>query len=127
MDIFKFTLDNIGIPYKKEPPYSLESGFNCLSWGKLLYELSGKNLKYDIDNLKLCTRQFTKVEFPQPLDVALFYSDLIGARHIGIMLNDKSMSHCSQFTNGVAISDITRSIWLGTFKGFYRLNENISN
>jgi len=127
IDLVKFSMDHVGIPYKNEPPYSIEQGFNCLEWAKTLYSLSDKNVQHSLDNLKLYTKQFRKLqseEEPILLDIALFYVELVGERHIGVMLNNKTMSHCTKATNGVALSNITRQPWVREFKGFYRFNED---
>lgn len=111
------------IPYKSEPPYSLEEGFNCYAWSEYIYNLYEINVDKDIKGLR---RKFIIIkEKPKFLDIPLFYAFVAGTRHIGVMLNDTEMSQCSHNTNGVAISDITRSPWRNTLKYFYRLKDEI--
>lgn len=124
-ELLQYAREKVGTMYKNEPPFSLEHGFNCLYWADHLYRIFG------IDpGIFEMTRQFrtkfTKLNddiVPQFLDVPLFYLDTLGQRHVGVMLTETIMSHCSSTTNGVSIAYIDRLPWSGSLKGFYRLNE----
>ena len=111
----------IGIPYKKEPPFSIDIGINCLAWVGHIYELCGITLFKDFNNLRYWREHFTKInDKPKFLDIVLFYSVIIGERHVGVMLDDYRMTQCSSITNGVAICEIERIPWNNATKGFYR-------
>jgi hypothetical protein len=119
--ITNYALEHVGIPYKNEPPYSLDEGFNCFYWADHLYKLIGIDIEHDMKITKALVSKFTKVEEPQVLDIPVFYINLLSTRHIGVMLDEFRMSHCSKGTNGVAVSDITRQPWKMMLKGIYRL------
>ena len=127
--IIDFCVAHVGIPYKQKPPFSMELGYDCLEWCKIVYNLADIKVQHSLDDLKLYTKQFRKLDPSEPvklLDIALFYVQLIGERHVGLMLDERTMSHCTIATNGVTISDISRYPWKQDFKGFYRFNENFS-
>lgn len=118
---YNFIEDLIGIPYKKEPPFSLELGMNCLAWVSHIYELCGIKIFKNFNNLRYWRENFNKVsDQPKFLDIILLYSTAIGERHVGVMLDNYRMSQCSSITNGVAICDITRMPWKHSIKGFYK-------
>ena len=126
-DIEQYCFDYVGVPYKEEPPFSLELGFNCLGWIEHLLELGGFYVPQhasDLKSFKQLSSHFRKlrkneiINFP---DAAYFYLDMFDKKHLGIMLNERIMSHSSEFTNGVSMVDITRSPWSNMLKGIYRL------
>ena len=111
----------VGIPYKKEPPYSLEKGVNCLAWVSHVYQMHGINLFAKFNDLRYWREHFIKIKgTPKFLDIVLMYSVTIGERHVGVMLDDYRMTQSSSITNGVAICEISRNPWVNAIKGFYR-------
>lgn len=127
-ELTQFVRDIIkkNIPYKLNPPYSLEMGMNCYAWLEYIYSLMGLDLvsvqSYkDLKNLVNMRRDFIIIEEnPQFLDIPLFYRSILDTRHVGIMLNKYEMTQCSSSTNGVSICEIDRQPWKNYLQYFYR-------
>jgi hypothetical protein len=117
----------IGCPYNKEASetHSIQTGFNCFTFAAYVYNLHDIKVVNVFDNryqsLKQLRLQFFKVPGPaQFLDIVVFYVSDLDTRHIGVMLDENYMVHCSSVTNGIARNDVRRIPWSACFKGFYR-------
>lgn len=111
------------IPYKKNPPYSVEQGFNCFSWMVFLHNqyVDHQCIPDTTTELRNMLKHHQKVRIsPQYLDIPLFYFESIGSRHVGLMLDDHMMTQCSETTNGVSIVDITKTPWSNLLRHLYR-------
>lgn len=117
----------IGTPYKDNPPYSIQEGFDCFSWCAYLWELFSKE-KYvcpvDFSSLRDLRKVFIPIsDTPRIFDIALF-SEIeemeLGERHIGLMMDHRIMLQCAKSTNGVSRADITRKPWSKALSGIYR-------
>ena len=114
----------IGLRFKKKPPFGPTEGFNCYAFGGYIYQLTGHDiqpLSNEFGELKDIRQHFVKAKEPQYLDVLMFYTDIIGTRHIGVMQDSHMLWQCGPETNGVARVDIRREPWSTALKGVYRL------
>lgn len=124
-DILIHVRSLLGIPYKFNPPYSIEEGFNCFSWVAYFYGLAYQHnyvLETNFSDLRLLRKDFVPIkDTPKRFDIAVFDTvNTIGTLHIGSMLDSKMMTHCSINTNGVSIVDITKKPWSIFLKAIYR-------
>lgn len=109
----------VGVRYKEEPPYSTEQGFNCLAFCEYVYKLYGRDV--ETSSLKKMRSQFIRVKPPfEFLDIPLIYLSVMDTHHVGIMLDETWMIHCSRATNGVGRTDITRAPWCNLIRRVYR-------
>ena len=126
VDIKKYVLQHLGTPYNKQDisTHSIETGFNCLTWGAHLYNLyDGDKLgkiSTDLTDLKVLRSNFVEATPPlRFMDIACFAFDSLG-RHIAIMLDDRRFTHISDSSNGVAISKIDTLPWKELDPKYYR-------
>jgi hypothetical protein len=70
-------------------------------------------------------RNFERVKEPRFGDIAVFHGhEFTGTGfHLGVMLDYRRCIQCNPATNGVGKVDISRPIWVTSFKGFYRHKE----
>lgn len=125
-ELVDFCINAVGIPYNTSSnikQHSIENGFNCFTWSAYLYSMYGlPNYKYpkNIKQLRKLHYKFTKEKTPQFLDAVVFYHIELGEKHVGIMLDEHNMTHCSSLTNGVSLADIRYRPWVSSLKGIYR-------
>jgi len=120
--------NSVGIPYNEKDPaitHSLETGFNCYTWGVYLHALSGIAIKEMSDQfsfLRYLRHNFVEVTGKEykMLDIPMFYFTSLGKRHVGVLLDNERFTHCSVNTNGVAVSKITTPPWSTILRKVYR-------
>jgi len=103
--------NSVGIPYNEKDPaitHSLETGFNCYTWGVYLHALSGIAIKEMSD-------QFSFLRY-----LRHNFVEVTGKRHVGVLLDNERFTHCSVNTNGVAVSKITTPPWSTILRKVYR-------
>jgi len=96
-----------------------KGGFsNCEHYIRHLFRLWDIELDPDIFAAR---RDFDVVHgMPRFMDVAVFRGDRENQRHLGVMLDWRWFTHCSEATNGVARSEITRGDYRYSFLFFAR-------
>jgi hypothetical protein len=111
------------VPYKKEPPFSLEEGFNCYAWVAFIRNqlVNDIYLPETITDLRPLLQGFKRIyENPQYLDISMCYLGSLEERHVGLMLDNTYMTQCNSVTNGVSICNVTKQPWKFMIKRFYR-------
>lgn len=112
------------VPYKLNPPFSLEEGFNCFGWVMFLRNIINNEqnqICYDSTNFRALGEFYKRSkEPPEYLDIPVFFLTVTEQRHIGLMLDNQMFTQCSESTNGVSIVDISRVPWKIILRAMYR-------
>jgi hypothetical protein len=83
-----------------------ETGLDCEGYVRWLFRRRGIELAADLYAARADFEIVTGR--PHAMDVAVFRHTLREKRHLGIMIDHRWFTHCSNTTNGVAKSQITR-------------------
>lgn len=118
----------VGTPYNQEAhptTHCPEIGFNCYTWTAYLHQKADKYLDDLPDQfkfLKYLRGNFIEVTDGnyQTLDIPMFCFSDLNTRHIGVMLDKYTFTHCSKGTNGVAVHNINSFPWASILRKVYR-------
>jgi hypothetical protein len=85
------------------------TGLDCEGYIRYLFRLQ----EIELDpNIYEARKDFELVQGrPQFMDVAVFRTDIAEKRHVGIMLDAATFTHCNESTNGAALDEIIRPEW----------------
>lgn len=117
----------LGLPYV-DNSFDIENG-GLYCWGFFCWtynvasEILGMPelvLKRDVYEAQVEFKLLDDSEERRFLDIVVLRDILVSVRHVGVMIDNRWMMHCSRTSNGVARAELTRDPFRSTGKHFGR-------
>lgn len=109
------------IRYADESVDLATGGLGCYGFVVYFYrEIPGINLPDDIFQANGMFDKVDGLSNAKYLDVPYFISNVDGKRHVGVLLDNRNIVHCSSSGNGVSKLDLLRIPYLLSMKSIHR-------